>query len=83
MSTRGVQLTDVKPIDRDPDPQDDTGGTGGTGNPQDKDLPKSGGIGSVTIEKLADTVIIEKEADTDKVVSDMVAKFKKLLPNMT
>lgn len=82
MSTRGVQLTDVKPIDRDPDPQDDTGGTGGTGNPQDKDLPKSGGIGSVTIEKLADTVIIEKEADTDKVVSDMVAKFKKLLPNM-
>ena len=83
MSTRGVQLSDVKPIDRDPDPQDDKGGTGGTGNPQDGDTPKSGGIGSVTIEKLADTVIIEKEADTDKVVSDMVAKFKKLLPNMT
>lgn len=83
MSTRGVQLSDVKPIDRDPDPQDDKGGTGGTGNPQDSDLPKSGGIGSVTIEKLADMVIIEKEADTDKVVSDMVAKFKKLLPNMT
>ena len=41
-----------------------------------KIIPKSGGIGSVTIEKLADTVIIEKEADTDKVVSDMVAKFK-------
>ena len=84
MSTRGVQLKDVTPIDRDPDdPQDNNGGTGGTGNPQDSDLPKSGGIGSVTIEKLADTVIIEKEADTDKVVSDMVAKFKKLLPNMT
>ena len=83
MSTRGVQLSDVKPIDRDPDPQDDKGGTGGKGNPQDGDTPKSGGIGSVTIEKLADTVIIEKEADTDKVVSDMVAKFKKLLPNMT
>lgn len=81
MSTRGVQLKDVTPIDRDPDdPQDNNGGTG---NPQDRDLPKSGGIGSVTIEKLADTVIIEKEADTDKVVSDMVAKFKKLLPNMT
>lgn len=81
MSTRGVQLKDVTPIDRDPDdPQDNNGGTG---NPQDSDLPKSGGIGSVTIEKLADTVIIEKEADTDKVVSDMVAKFKKLLPNMT
>lgn len=76
-------LTKSKPIDRDPDPQDDKGGTGGTGNPQDGDTPKSGGIGSVTIEKLADTVIIEKEADTDKVVSDMVAKFKKLLPNMT
>ena len=84
MSTRGVQLKDVTPIDRDPDdPQDNNGGTGSTGNPQDSDLPKSGGIGSVTIEKLADTVIIEKEADTDKVVSDMVAKFKKLLPNMT
>ena len=84
MSTRGVQLKDVTPIDRDPDdPQDNNGGTGGTGNSQDSDLPKSGGIGSVTIEKLADTVIIEKEADTDKVVSDMVAKFKKLLPNMT
>lgn len=84
MSTRGVQLKDVTPLDRDPDdPQDNNGGTGGTGNPQDSDLPKSGGIGSVTIEKLADTVIIEKEADTDKVVSDMVAKFKKLLPNMT
>lgn len=54
MSTRGVQLKDVTPIDRDPDdPQDNnggTGGTGGTGNPQDSDLPKSGGIGSVTIE---------------------------------
>ena len=81
MSTRGVQLSDVKPIDRDPDPQDDKGGTGGKGNPQDGDTPKSGGIGSVTIEKLADTVIIEKEADTDKVVSDMVRKLKKLLPN--
>ena len=74
---------DNKASFRDPDPQDDKGGTGGTGNPQDGDTPKSGGIGSVTIEKLADTVIIEKEADTDKVVSDMVAKFKKLLPNMT
>ena len=82
MSTRGVQLKDVTPIDRDPDdPQDNNGGTGGTGNPQDSDLPKGGGIGSVTIEKLADTVIIEKEADTDKVVSDMVRKLKKLLPN--
>ena len=69
MSTRGVQLKDVTPIDRDPDdPQDNNGGTGGTGNPQDSDLPKSGGIGSVTIEKLADTVIIEKEADTDNKV---------------
>ena len=36
MSTRGVQLKDVTPIDRDPDdPQDNNGGTGGTGNPQD------------------------------------------------
>ena len=87
MSTRGVQLNNaLQPVDRDPSKDGNTSGigsAGGTGNPQDSDLPKSGGIGSVTIEKLADMVIIEKEADTDKVVSDMVAKFKKLLPNMT
>lgn len=42
----------------------------------------SGGGATVNIEKLADTVIIEKEADVDKVVEDMVTKFKKLVPNM-
>lgn len=81
MSTRGVQLSDVKSIDRDPDPQDDKGGTGGTGNPQDGNTPSVGGVGKVTIEKLADTVIIQKEADADRVVDDMVARLKKLLPN--
>ena len=44
-----------------------------------------GNNGSTTkIDKLylAETVIIEKEADTDKVVQDMVTKFRKLVPNM-
>ena len=82
MSTRGVQLKDVTPIDRDPDdPQDNNGGTGGTVNPQDGNTPSVGGVGKVTIEKLADTVIIQKEADADRVVDDMVARLKKLLPN--
>ena len=82
MSTRGVQLKDVTPIDRDPDdPQDNNGGTGSTVNPQDGNTPSVGGVGKVTIEKLADTVIIQKEADADRVVDDMVARLKKLLPN--
>lgn len=47
--------------------------------------PTAGGTGggsNVTIEKLADTVVIEKDADVDKVVEAMVTKFKKLVPNM-
>ena len=39
-------------------------------------------VGGVTIEKLADTVIIEKDADVDKVMAQMMAKFRKLVPNM-
>ena len=47
------------------------------------DTPKdSKGGTTVNIEKLADTVVIEKEADVDKVVEDMVKKFRKLVPNM-
>mgnify|MGYP003290477760 CR=1 FL=1 len=42
----------------------------------------STGGSNVTIEKLADTVVIEKDADVDKVVEDMVKKFRKLVPNM-
>ena len=43
----------------------------------------TGSVGStVNIEKLADTVVIEKEADVDRVVEDMVKKFRKLVPNM-
>ena len=42
----------------------------------------SAGATSVHIEKLADTVVIEKEADVDTVVEAMVSKFKKLVPNM-
>lgn len=42
----------------------------------------SAGGNTVNIEKLADTVIIEKEADVDKVVEDMITKFRKLVPNM-
>lgn len=39
-------------------------------------------VGGVNIEKLADTVIIEKDADVDKVMAQMMAKFRKLVPNM-
>lgn len=42
----------------------------------------SAGGANITIEKLADTVVIEKEADVDRVVEDMVKKFRKLVPNM-
>ena len=42
----------------------------------------STGGATVHIEKLADTVVIEKEADVDTVVEAMVTKFKKLVPNM-
>lgn len=80
-STRGVQLSDdVKPMPRDPDNPQPTGGTGTAGGQETKEVTKAGSV--VNIEKLADTVIIEKEADVDKVVEDMVTKFKKLIPNM-
>lgn len=49
-------------------------------------VPASGGNSTgkptVNIEKLADTVVIEKEADVDKVVEEMIIKFRKLVPNM-
>ena len=81
MSTRGVQLTDVKPLERDENTGDTGNGTGGTGTGEDtKDTTKAGS--TINIEKLADTVVIEKEADVDKVVEDMVKKFRKLVPNM-
>ena len=80
MSTRGVQLTQtVQEV-----PKDD-----GSGKPTDITVdvpapkPTNGGGNTVHIEKLADTVVIEKEADADKVVEAMITKFKKLVPNMT
>ena len=42
----------------------------------------SAGGTNVSIEKLADTVVLEKDADVDKVVEGMIAKFRKLVPNM-
>lgn len=42
----------------------------------------SGGGNNVSINKLADTVVIEKDADVDKVVEEMITKFRKLVPNM-
>lgn len=78
MSTRGVQLNNaLQPVDslsRD----SDTSGT--VVPPQEAQETKANT--TVTIEKLADTVVIEKEADVDKVVEDMVKKFRKLVPNM-
>ena len=49
--------------------------------PQSTASTSTGGT-NVHIEKLADTVVIEKEADVDKVVEGMVTKFKQLVPNM-
>lgn len=79
MSTRGVELApEVKPLDTGnaitPQP---------IGNTQEITQVKQENKGAnITIEKLADTVVIEKEADVDKVVQDMVTKFRKLVPNM-
>ena len=78
MSTRGVQLTTaVQEVPRE------------DGDPTsiDIDIPtpkpvNTGGGTAVHIEKLADTVVIEKEADVDKVVEGMITKFRKLVPNM-
>lgn len=47
--------------------------------------PTSGGNaggGTINIDKLAETVVIQKEADVDVVVEAMVTKFKQLVPNM-
>ena len=83
MSTRGVQLNNaLKPVDSDLTKGQDAGGIGGAGEEQEvKEVSKAGT--TVSIEKLADTVVIEKDADVDKVVEDMVKKFRKLVPNMT
>lgn len=78
MGTRGVQLTEaVRELPRD----DGSGTTGTVGKSQGIQEIKNTGT-NVTIEKLADTVVIEKEADVDKVVEDMITKFRKLVPNM-
>lgn len=79
MSTRGVQLTQgVAEVPR----ANNTGNTtGNTGISQEVQEVKKAGT-TVNIEKLADTVVIEKEADVDRVVEDMINKFRKLVPNM-
>ena len=79
MSTRGVQLNNaLQPVDRSISSE---GNTGGTAPSQEvKEVSKAGA--TVNIEKLADTVVIEKEADVDKVVEDMVKKLRKLVPNI-
>ena len=83
MSTRGVQLNNtLQPVDRELYKDNSISGIGSTGQPQEaKEANKTGA--TVHIDKLADTVVIEKEADVDKVVEDMVKKFRKLVPNMT
>lgn len=78
MSTRGVELSPtIKPMDMS------TTSSQPIGNVQEVTEVKQENKGAnITIEKLADTVVIEKEADVDKVVQDMVTKFRKLVPNM-
>ena len=81
VSTRGVQLTpEAKPLPRDTGSGNATGApTGSTQAKQENTVKNT----SFNIEKLADTVVIEKEADVDKVVEDMITKFRKIIPNMS
>lgn len=80
MSTRGVQLTqNVSKLSRDENLSNSSNSK--VELPQQKET-KSTGNTTITIDKLADTVVIEKEADVDKVVEDMINKFRKLVPNM-
>ena len=79
MSTRGVQLTQA--VAEVPRSNDSGNTTGNTGSLQEVQEVKKAGT-TVNIEKLADTVVIEKEADVDRVVEDMINKFRKLVPNM-
>jgi phage-related protein len=44
--------------------------------------PQSTGGNVINISKLAETVVIEKEADVDTVVAQMVDRFRQLVPNM-
>jgi phage-related protein len=78
MSTRGVELAPtVKTL------EPETTSTQPIGDVQEVQEVKQENKGSnINIEKLADTVVIQKEADVDKVVQDMVTKFRKLVPNM-
>ena len=79
MSTRGVELAPtVKPLDitsANSEPTTDS-------IPELKDSRQENKGSNITIEKLADTVVIKENADVDKVVQDMVTKFRKLVPNM-
>lgn len=79
MSTRGVQLTQITA-----DVPRDTGDTSTVPTPKAPTEAKQDNTRgtTVTIEKLAETVVIEKEADVDKVVENMIAKFRKLVPNI-
>ena len=80
MSTRGVQLNNaLQPVDRNLSGE---GNTGGTVIPLQEVKESSKAGTTISIEKLADTVVIEKEADVDKVVEDMVKKLRKLVPNI-
>lgn len=80
VSTRGVQLTqNIAEVPRDD--SNVTSNTGNTGTTQEIPQAKTGAT-TFNIEKLAETVVIEKDADVDKVVEDMINKFKKLVPNM-
>lgn len=80
MSTRGVNLSNmVEPLDRSAENTNPTGKTVGLAQ---EEKPVNTGSTTVNIDKLADTVVIEKEADVDKVVEDMISKFRKLVPNM-
>lgn len=76
MSTRGVQLTEIKPLDR---------GGNNNGNIQEVPVASNGSTEKTVTQNITVEInnpVITKEADVDKVVEDMVKKFRKLVPNM-
>lgn len=78
MSTRGIQVPKLLEV---PQAKESKSYLEVSQNNQKSQKPVSEGA-NITIEKLADTVVIEKEADVDKVVEGMITKFRKLMPNM-
>jgi phage-related protein len=77
LNTRGVTITPVEPVtEGNSGETSKNDATASSVNEETKNVTQN-----ITIE--VNNPVITKEADVDKVVEDMVSKFRKLLPNMT